>query len=160
MSEVTNDPHVRTRVLLVEENQDLRRLATDLLQRHDEVLLVGVSRGGSEAVTLVQELDPEVILLDLDGRQSCGSDEIPFLREALPGVGIIGLSLSRGNDYRQAVLGAGLDDLVCKPDLTRDLLPAVERVAAVQRFRSTRPAPRRRQSRPVPQLAASHPLEA
>jgi two-component system nitrate/nitrite response regulator NarP len=160
MSEVTSDPRAKTRVLLVEENQDLRRLATDLLQRHDEVLLVGVSRTGSEALAVVQDLDPEVILLDLDRREPAGSEEIPYLREALPGVGIIGLSLSRGNAYRQAVLGAGLDDLVCKPDLTRDLLPAVERLAAALRFRGTRPADRRRQSRPIPHLAPSHGLEA
>jgi CheY-like chemotaxis protein len=46
-----------------------------------------------------------------------GLETIPRLRNMLPGVGIIALTLLKGNAYRQAALAAGADDLVRKTEL-------------------------------------------
>lgn len=134
MSYLVENHNSQTRVLLVEEDQDFRLLAVDYMQRRAELLLVGVSPGGEDTLRFVQDLEPEVILLDLDRVGLGGPGAIPRLRRALPDVGIIGLSMSSGGAYREAVLAAGVDDLVCKSDLTHDLLAAVERVVRTRRL--------------------------
>ena len=62
-------------------------------------------------------------------------ETISRLRNMLPGVGIIALTLLNGNAYQQAALAAGADDLVGKAEVVTDLLPAIRRVAQAKRSR-------------------------
>ena len=123
---------LKIRVLLVDDNEAFLRVATDFLQRHDELIVVGAIREGEEALAQAQDLGPEVILI---GLERPGLETISRLRNILPGVGIIALTLLEGNAYRQAVMAAGADDLVPKAELTTELLPAIRRVAGANRSR-------------------------
>ena len=123
---------LKIRVLLVDDNEPFLRVATDFLQRHGELTVVGAICGGEEALAQVQDLQPQVILIGLD---MPGLETISRLRKALPSVGIIALTLLEGNAYRQAALAAGADDLVRKAELITDLLPAVRRVTQAKRSR-------------------------
>jgi DNA-binding NarL/FixJ family response regulator len=106
----------------VDDNEAFRHVATDFLQRHHELTVVGAICGGEEALAQSQDLGPQVILIGLDRP---GLETIPRLRKVLPGVGIIVLTLLEGSAYRQAALAAGADDLVSKAALTTELLPAM-----------------------------------
>ena len=122
----------KIRVLVVDDNEPFLRVATDFLQRHDELTVVGAICGGEEALAQAQDLGPQVILIGLD---TPGLETISRLRKVLPGVGIIALTLLEGNAYRQAAMAAGADDLVRKAELTTDLLPAIRRVTQGNRSR-------------------------
>ncbi len=113
----------KIRVLLVDDNEAFRRVATDFLQRQYELTVVGAIRG-EEALTQAQDLQPQVILIGLDRP---GLETISRLRKVLPSVGIIALTLLNDNAYRQVALAAGADDLVHKAELATDLLPAIRR---------------------------------
>lgn len=123
---------LKIRVLVVDDNKAFLRVATDFLQRHDELTVVGAICGGEEALAQAQDLGPQVILIGLDRP---GLETISCLRNMLPGVGIIALTLLEGNAYRQAAMAAGADDLVRKTELTTELLPAIRRVAQANRPR-------------------------
>ncbi len=58
-----------------------------------------------------------------------GLGVIPRLRTALPEMGIIVLTLMGTEPYRRVTLAAGADDLVSKPTMSTELLPAIRRVA-------------------------------
>jgi two-component system response regulator NreC len=116
-------------VLLVDDHEPFLRAAADFLQRHHELAVVGVLRGGEEALAQAQDLRPHVILIDLNMPGLNGLETISRLRVMLPEVGIIALTLLDPNAYRQAALAAGADDFVSKANLTSDLLPAIRRVA-------------------------------
>jgi two-component system NarL family response regulator len=125
----------KIRVLLVDDNEPFRRAATDFLQRQHELIVVGVTCGGEEALTQAQDLGPQVILIGLDMPGMTGLEMITRLRNVLPGAGIIALSLLEGNAYRQAALAAGADDLVRKAELITKLLPAIRRVTQANQSR-------------------------
>ena len=118
----------KTRVLVVDDNEAFLRVATDFLQRQHELTVVGAICGSEEALAQAQDLQPQVILIGLDMPGLTGLETISRLRNVLPGVGIIALTLLEGNAYRQAALAAGADDLVPKAELTTELLPAIRRV--------------------------------
>jgi two-component system nitrate/nitrite response regulator NarL len=126
---------IRIRVLLVDDHEPFLRVATEFLQRHHELVVVGAARGGEEALAQAQDLRPQVVLLDLNMPGLSGLDTIPRLRAMLPEVGIIALTLLDVNTYRQPALVAGADDFVSKANLTTDLLPAVRRVTQTVRPR-------------------------
>lgn len=114
-----------TRVLLVDDNKDFLRVATEFLQRSAQVLVVGAVCGAEDALARVESLQPQVILIDLEMPGLTGLETIPRLRSLMPFVGIIALSLSDSSAWRQAALAAGADDLVSKSALLSDLLPAI-----------------------------------
>ena len=116
-------------VLLVDDHETFLRVATEFLQRHDELTLVGAARGGKEALAQAQDLRPQVILVDLNMPGLSGLETIPLLRAMLPEAGIIALTLLDAKVYRQAALAAGADDFVPKANLSTELLPAIRRVA-------------------------------
>jgi DNA-binding NarL/FixJ family response regulator len=96
------------------------------------LIVFGAICGTRGALAQDQELQPQVILMGLD---SPGLEAISRLRNMLPGVGIIALTLLRNNAYRQAALAAGADDVVRKAELTTELLPAIRRVTRTDRSR-------------------------
>jgi DNA-binding NarL/FixJ family response regulator len=105
------------------------RIATRFLQEHDDVVVVGTAGGGEEALTLAQDLQPDIVLMDLAMPGLSGLATIPLLQVMLPEVGIIALTVLDTNGYRQAALAAGADDFVPKANLDTDLLSAIRRVA-------------------------------
>jgi DNA-binding NarL/FixJ family response regulator len=88
---------LRIRVLLVDDNEAFRHVATDFLQRHHELIVVGAICGGEEALAQAQDLQPQVIVIGLD---KPGLETISRLRRMLPGVGIIALTLLNDTAYR------------------------------------------------------------
>jgi two-component system response regulator NreC len=117
--------------LLVDDNEAFRHVATDFLQRHYELTVVGVICRGEEALAQAQDLQPQVILIGLDRP---GLETISRLRKVWPGVGIIALTLLNDNTYRQATLVAGADDVVRKAELISELLPTIRRLMLANRF--------------------------
>ena len=118
----------RLGVLLVDDNQMFLDTAIAFLQRHNELLDIGTALEGTKALVQAQELQPQVILIDLDMPDLSGLETIPRLRAMLPHTGIIALTLLNGSAYRRAALAAGADEYVPKAAMTTDLLPAIQRV--------------------------------
>jgi DNA-binding NarL/FixJ family response regulator len=125
----------KIRVLLVDDNEAFRRVATDFLQRQHDLIVVGAICGDEEALAQAQDLGPQVILIGLDTPGLTGLETISRMRNILPGVGIIALTLLNDNAYRQATLAAGADDIVRKAELITDLLPVIRRVTQADRSR-------------------------
>jgi len=117
-----------TRVLLVDDNLDFLKAAVDFLRRRPELVLVGATNGGEQALAEAANLDPQVILIDLEMPGLTNLETIPRLREMLPGVGIVGLTLLDSRAYLKAAQGAGAHAIVSKSKLVSDLLPAIRRI--------------------------------
>jgi len=124
-------------VMIVDDSRTLvRALARFLTENYrDDVTVVGVADGGNEALAKARELRPHVILLDLAMPGMHGLEAVPRLREILPEVCIITMSLSDLSEYREASLAAGADDFVPKAMLGTHLLPAIWRVVQGGRWR-------------------------
>ena len=118
-----------TRVLCVEGCEELLDVLVGFLQRQPELAVVGAVRDVEEAVACVHDLQPHVILVDLDVPSIAGLELIPRLRVLVPKARIIGFALSSGNTYRRAALASGVDAMVSKGDMVQELLPAIRRVA-------------------------------
>jgi DNA-binding NarL/FixJ family response regulator len=115
----------RIRVLLVDDNEVFLRAVTDFLRRQSGFDVVGAVGNFEQAITEAQHLEPQVILVGLDG---IGLEAIAHFRKTLPDVEIIALTLAEGEAYRQAVRDAGANELVSKASLITELLPTTRRV--------------------------------
>ena len=97
----------RRGVLIVDDNAQLRRLLHALLQSDGRFQVVGEAADGVEALELVEEFDPELVLLDLSMPVMDGLEVLAHLaRREHPPVTVV-LSGYADAALREQVLAAG-----------------------------------------------------
>jgi DNA-binding response OmpR family regulator len=133
-----------TRVLVVEDEQDIARLIKHALERSGDIS-ADITNTGAAALASVMEAVPDLIILDLnlpflDGLDVC---RILRARPATTAVPIIMLTARTSESDRVAGFELGADDYVIKPFSLREL---TARVRAVLR----RSAARLIQEHPTP----------
>ena len=87
-------PPAPIRILLVDDHTLFRRGLTALLARDARLQVVGDAADAGEALRRAQELQPDLILLDNHLPGVNGVDVLPGLRDAVPDVRILMLTVS------------------------------------------------------------------
>jgi two-component system nitrate/nitrite response regulator NarL len=121
-------PDTPIRLLVVDDHNLFRRGLVALLAQDRRLQVVGEAGDANQALNLAQRLQPDLILLDnhLPGVQ--GIDAIADLRQAVPGVRILMLTVSENVDDMAAGLRAGADGYLLKTIHTEDLCESICRV--------------------------------
>ena len=121
-------PETPIRVLLVEDNDVYRESLVFLLQRVDELEVVGAVAEGARATPACLELDPDVVVLDVRLPDLDGSEVAADIRDRCPEVSVVFLSASAGRDEYDAASSAGAA-LVRKDEGVAALVRAVRAAA-------------------------------
>lgn len=117
------------RILLVDDHPLMRRGMRDLLAMEDDLLPVGEAGTGEEALRLVDELDPDLILLDLNMPGMDGLETLQRLREAKVDARIILFTVSDDQSHVLEALRQGADGYLLK-DMDPEQLVEQVRAAA------------------------------
>jgi len=117
------------RLLLVDDHAILSAGLRALLGYHDDIEIVGEARDGAEAVELVRELRPDVVLMDIAMPGLNGIEATRLIREQYPHTRVLVLSQHGERQYVLAVLQAGASGYILKRALGSDLLGALRAVA-------------------------------
>ena len=113
------------RILLVDDSPHFADAACDYLHLHERFMVIGVVSQAEEAVARCAELQPDLILLDLDLGGRSGLELIPLFKAQLPQAKIIVLTVWEELCYRSAALQAGADDFIRKTYMTETIVPAI-----------------------------------
>ena len=119
---------MKRRVVLVDDHELFRAGVRGELG--EVVEIVGEAGSVAEAVPLILELDPEVVLLDVHLGDGGGEAVIAGVAPERPGVKFLALSVSDAAEDVIGVIRAGARGYVTKTISSGDLAGAVERVAA------------------------------
>jgi two-component system nitrate/nitrite response regulator NarL len=116
------------RLLVVDDHNLFRRGLVALLGQDARLQVVGEAGDANQALNMAQRLRPDLILLDnhLPGVQ--GVDAIADLKQALPGVRILMLTVSENVDDMAAGLRSGADGYLLKTIHTEDLCDSICKV--------------------------------
>ena len=77
------------KVLVVDDDQDMRMLLRLQVQSDERLNLVGIAKDGEEAITLARAEAPDVVVLDLMMPILGGEAALPKIREAAPGAKVV-----------------------------------------------------------------------
>ncbi len=94
-----------------------------------DLAVVAEAADGDQALRLALELEPDIVLLDLQMPGTPVLQMVPLLRERLPRTAVIIVTLLDPGEYRQLALMVGASDFVSKAALKTDLLPAIQHAA-------------------------------
>ncbi|HVG76935.1 MAG TPA: response regulator transcription factor [Patescibacteria group bacterium] len=117
-----------TRVVLADDHTLVRSGIRRILEAHPGFEVVGEAADGVEALALVRETVPDVIVLDLNMPGSGGLDALPALKLAQPSLKVVVLSMHAGREYVSRAMKGGADAYLLKDSAVQDLVAAVEAV--------------------------------
>ena len=124
------------RILVVEDYAPFRRLICTALQRRAEFQTIEAV-DGLEAVQKAEELQPDVILLDINLPKLHGFEVAKQIRSLAPGARLLFMSQESSPDIVRKALSLGAHDYIQKLSAGTDLLPAIDLVLGGQRFVSS-----------------------
>lgn len=113
------------KILLVDDNQYFLDVARDYLQLQGRIDVVGFAREGKEALARALELQPDIILLDLNLGAESGLTLVPVFKKHLPATKIVILTIMLDEGYRAPAMQAGADAFVHKLDMDNTLFPVI-----------------------------------
>lgn len=117
-------------VLLVDDHALVRRGFRRMLEDDQAIDVVGEASNGEEAIRLVGELKPDVVVMDSAMPVTSGLAATRAILATDPGVKILMLSMHSEETLVRQAMDAGARGYVLKSALDLDLAAAVKRVAA------------------------------
>jgi len=117
-----------TRVLIYEDNNDLRTSLSQLLLGSPGLELVGALGNCMQATTDVTRLTPDVILMDIDMPGMTGIEGLRRIKAAAPKVNVVMLTVFEDNDRVFEAICAGADGYLLKKTPPVKLLDAIGEV--------------------------------
>ncbi|MCA1855540.1 response regulator transcription factor [Massilia oculi] len=120
----------KTSVLLIDDHTLFRSGVRSLLQRNPRFEVVGEAADGVEGVKRALQLQPDVILLDLNMPGMSGVETLQLLLQDRPQAAVLMLTVSEEADDLAAALQAGARGYLIKNIDADYLIRAVERAAA------------------------------
>ena len=117
----------KVRVLIVDDVADTRENVRKLLQFESDIEVVGAARSGMEGIQLSQELDPDVVLMDINMPDMDGISATEQVRQKSPHTQVVILSVQGDQNYMRRAMLAGARDFLTKPPMGDELVSAVRR---------------------------------
>jgi DNA-binding NarL/FixJ family response regulator len=121
-----------TKVALVDDNQTFVLSVRNHLASDPSVKVVGQAFGGQDALRMIKELKPDVVLLDIAMPHMNGLEVARCLQRMDRAPAVIFLTMHDNNSYRKAATGVGAAGFVCKSNVVAELLPLIAQVSAMR----------------------------
>ena len=121
----------KIRVMIVDDVSETRENVRKLLQFESDVDVVGVARTGKEAIQLSQDLNPDVVLMDINMPDMDGISATEAIRAKQPAIQVIILSVQGDQNYMRRAMLAGARDFLTKPPMGDELISAIRRAGAM-----------------------------
>jgi DNA-binding NarL/FixJ family response regulator len=119
-----------TSVVLADDHESVRRGIRGLLDKAPDIVIIGEASDGQDALRTVRELEPDVLLLDIEMPGMNGIDVARKLKQnGDEGVKILVLSAYDDQEYISEVLANGASGYIIKGEAPKWIVEAVRGVA-------------------------------
>ena len=116
------------RVLIADDHALVRAGIRALVEKIDGLVVVGEAGKGREVLTLVQELKPNLVLLDLTMPDGGGFEVLNHVRKHFPEIRVIVLTVHEAGEYASRALREGAMGFLPKSAASTELEQAIQTV--------------------------------
>ena len=124
----------KTRILVADDHGVVRKGLRFLLERQEDLEVIGEASDGREVVRMAEDLDPHVIVTDIAMPQLNGIDAAEQILKRSPETRVVILSMYTDEEFLTRALTAGVKGYLLKDSAELDLVRAVRAVAAGKSF--------------------------
>ncbi|NND07783.1 MAG: PAS domain S-box protein [Saprospiraceae bacterium] len=118
--EINTDVLINRKVLVVDDNEMNRFLASTILENHQVDVME--AENGEQAVMMARQLNPEIILMDLQMPILNGWEATQTIRESGNNIPIIALTANAIKGENEKCFTVGMNDYISKPYKENELL--------------------------------------
>ena len=123
----------KIRVIIAEDHAVVREGTRQILERQEDIEVVGEAANGAEAVALVERVNPDVAIVDISMPVMSGIEATEKIKATHPGTAVLILTAYDDDQYIFALLGAGAAGYLLKD------VPAAEVVRAIRSVHAGEP---------------------
>lgn len=131
----------KIRVLIVDDIAETRENLRKLLSFARDIEVVGMAASGEEGVKLARELNPHVVIMDINLPGMDGITATEQIVREVPTAQIVILSVQGETGYMRRAMAAGARDFLVKPPSGDELISTIRRVYEIGRAQAARIAP-------------------
>jgi len=130
-------PPALFKVMIVDDHPMVAEGIQSILESYDDINVVGCLPNGRAAIDSVAELDPDVILMDLNMPEIGGLSATEILLERQPDTRIVILSMHDNPEYISSALSHGAMGYILKDVPTDEIKLAIDTVMRGERYLCT-----------------------
>jgi DNA-binding NarL/FixJ family response regulator len=109
-------------ILLVDDSAMIRKLLRTWVEQHGDWMVCGEAENGKIAVQKVQELRPDIVLLDLQMPVMNGIEAARQIQKIAPNTGMVMFTMHSSKQLFSEAKAVGVSDVISKGDLRPALL--------------------------------------
>jgi DNA-binding NarL/FixJ family response regulator len=121
-------------ILIADDHKLIRETWTFILNRDSRFKVVGSCSNSEEAVKMSEELQPEIVLMDINMAPFSGIEATRRIREASPNSRIIGVTMHTQPTYAKKMLQLGASGYVTKNSSKEEMFNAILEVSKGNKF--------------------------
>lgn len=118
-----------TNVVIADDHPRVRAGIRNLLENAPDIVVVGEAENGIEAISLVEKLSPDVLVVDMEMPHLNGNEVAARLREKGSQVRILALSAHDDRHYIMGMFKSGAAGYLTKDDVPEVLVKAIRGIA-------------------------------
>ena len=114
--------------MLVDDHALLRQGLTRLLELDEDLEVIGQAATGTAALAMVQDIHPDVVVLDVNLPDMTGIEVAGRIRKLCPEIRILALTIHDDVSYISEMIRAGVDGYMLKDAEPARLIGAIKRI--------------------------------
>lgn len=116
----------KLRVLVADDHEVVRAGVRSILKSQPDCEICAEAVTGRQAVTLAEQLKPDVVILDISMPELNGLEAARQILRDVPGVQVLILSMHESEDLVEEILDMGAHGYILKSDAGRELAAAMQ----------------------------------
>jgi DNA-binding NarL/FixJ family response regulator len=121
--------NIKTNIIIVDDHKIFRDGLIMLLNNFDFVSVVGQASNGEEFLELIDEVVPDIVLMDINMPKMNGIEATKQAIKKYPEIKIIALTSFADDEYIEQMISAGVEGYMLKRSDIEDFEKAIKKVA-------------------------------
>lgn len=128
----------KIKVVIVDDSKDAVRNVRELLSFERRIKVVGDAKNGEEAISLTREMQPDIVLMDINMPVMDGIKATEEITMIAPETSVVIMSVQGDHEYVRKAMLAGARDFLVKPFSADDLIRTVVKTYEIESKRRQR----------------------
>jgi DNA-binding NarL/FixJ family response regulator len=125
---ITENTPCRQCIILADDHYFFRRDLRKMLERRNDLQVLGEAADGLELVELLKKDTPHLVIVDISMPRLNGLEAARHIADNYPGVNVLMLSMHKNIQYMQEAISAGARGYVLKENIDTELYSAIDTI--------------------------------